>query len=211
MHPVIEHVQRVLGWQREDSTEAKLDKLEQALKPTSLPVEETVPLFAALLSLSIPEDRYPALTLSPQRQRQLTQDTLVTWMLEEAERQPILTVWEDIHWADPSTQELLGLFIEQTPTVQMLNVLAYRPEFVPPWSMQSQMTPITLNRLERAHIEALVGRLAGEKILPTEVVEHIVGKTDGVPLYVEELTKMLLESDLLEEESDQYILTGSLS
>jgi predicted ATPase len=211
MHPVIEHVQRVLGWQREDSTEAKLDKLEQALKPTSLPVEETVPLFAALLSLSIPEDRYPALTLSPQRQRQLTQDTLVTWMLEEAERQPILTVWEDIHWADPSTQELLGLFIEQTPTVQMLNVLAYRPEFVPPWSMQSHMTPITLNRLERAHIEALVGRLAGEKILPTEVVEHIVGKTDGVPLYVEELTKMLLESDLLEEESDQYILTGSLS
>ena len=211
MHPVIEHVQRVLGWQREDSTETKLDKLEQALQPTSLPMEETVPLLAALLSLSLPEDRYPALTLSPQRQRQLTQDALVAWMLEEAERQPVLAVWEDIHWGDPSTVELLGLFIEQSPTVRMLNVLAYRPEFVPPWPMQSHMTPITLNRLERIHTEALVRRLAGGKMLPQEVVAHVVTKTDGVPLYVEELTKMLLESDLLEEDAEEYVLTGSLS
>ncbi len=211
MHPVIEHVQRVLGWQRKDSTEIRLDKLEQSLQSTSLPVEETVPLLAALLSLALPEGRYPALTLSPQRQRQLTQDALVAWMLEEADRQPVLAVWEDVHWADPSTLELLGLFIEQTPTVSMLKVLAYRPEFVPPWPMQSHLTPITLNRLERTHIEALVRRLAGGKMLPTEVETHIVTKTDGVPLYVEELTKMLLESDLLEEESDQYTLTGSLS
>ena len=211
MHPVIEHVQRVLGWQREDSTETKLDKLEQALQPTSLPMEETVPLLAALLSLSVPEGRYPALTLSPQRQRQLTQDALVAWMLEEAERQPVLAVWEDIHWSDPSTVELLGLFLEQSPTVQMMNVLAFRPEFAPPWPMQTHMTPITLNRLERIHIEALVRRLAGGKMLPHEVIAHIVAKTDGVPLYVEELTKMLLESDLLEEDVEEYVLTGSLS
>lgn len=132
-------------------------------------------------------------------------------MLEEAERQPVLAVWEDLHWGDPSTRELLGLFIEQTPTVPMLNVLAYRPEFIPPWSMQSHITPLILNRLERTHIEALVGRLAGGKTLPSEVVTHVVTKTDGVPLYVEELTRMLLESDLLEEETEQYTLIGSLS
>ena len=211
MHPVIEHVQRVLDWERADTTETRLDKLEQALMPTSLPVEETVPLLATLLSLSVPEDRYPALTLSPQRQRQLTQDALVAWIIEEAEREPVLAVWEDLHWGDPSTLELLGLFIEQTPTVPILNVLAYRPEFVPPWPMQSHMTPIALNRLERSHIEALVRRLAGGKRLPIEVETHIVTKTDGVPLYVEELTKMLLESDLLDEHGEQYRLTGSLS
>ncbi len=211
MHPVIEHLQRVFDWQRDDTAETRLTKLEQALRHTSLSLEETVPLFASLLSLSVPEDRYPASTLSPQRQRQLTQDALVAWMLEEAERQPVLAVWEDLHWGDPSTLELIGLFIEQTPTVSMLNVLAYRPEFVPPWPTQSHMTPITLNRLERTHIEALVRRLAGGKQLPHEVETHIVTKTDGVPLYVEELTKMLLESDLLQEESEQYILTGPLS
>lgn len=211
MHPVIEHVQRVLGWKREDTAETKLNKLEQALQPSSLPEEVTVPLLAAWLSLLVPEDRYPALSLSSQRQRQQTQDALVAWMLEEAERQPVLTVWEDLHWADPSTLELLGLFIDQTPTVSILNVLAYRPEFIPPWPNQSHMTPITLNRLERTHIEALVRRLAGDKVLPPEVETHIVTKTDGVPLYVEELTKMLLESALLEEHPDQYVLTGSLS
>ena len=211
MYPVIEYIQRTLGWQHDDPTETKLDKLEHTLRPTRLPVEEAVPLLAALLSLPVPEDRYPALTFSPQRQRQLTQDMLVTWMLETAECQPVLMVWEDIHWADPSTLELLGLFIEQTPTVPMLNVLAYRPDLVLPWPMQSYMTPLMLNRLERTHIEALVRRLASDKRLPAEVETHIVTRTDGVPLYVEELTKMLLASDLLQEETDQYILTGALS
>ncbi len=211
MHPVIEHVQRVLGWQRDDSVGVKLDKLEQALHRTNLPMEETVPLLAALLSLPVSEDRYPTLTFSPQRQRQLTQDALVAWMLEEAERQPVLAVWEDVHWADPSTLELLGLFIDQVPTVPMLHVLAFRPEFVPPWPTQSHMTPLVLNRLERAHIETLVRRLAGGKMLPSEVETHIVTKTDGVPLYVEELTKMLLESDLLDEHAEQYVLTGRLA
>jgi len=116
-----------------------------------------------------------------------------------------------VHWADPSTLELLGLFIEQVPTVPMLHVLAFRPEFVPPWLTQSHITPITLNRLERTHIEALVRRLVGGKRLPTEVETHIVTKTDGVPLYVEELTKMLLESELLKEDAEHYVLTGSLS
>jgi len=150
-------------------------------------------------------------TLTPPQQRQQTQDVLVAWMLEEAERQPVLAVWEDLHWADPSTRELLGVFIDQVPTVAMLNVLVFRPAFVPPWPTQSHMTPLTLNRLERPQVEALITRLAGGKALPPEVVAHIVAKTDGVPLYVEELTKMLLESALLHEETDRYTLTGSLA
>jgi class 3 adenylate cyclase/predicted ATPase len=209
-YPIIEHIQRALGWQPEDTTDTRLAKLEQALAGTSLPLEEAVPLLAALLSLPLPEGRYAALTLSPQQQRQQTQDVLVAWLLEEAERHPVLAVWEDLHWADPSTLETLGLLVEQVPTATMLHVLTFRPEFVPPWPPRSHLTPLTLNRLERPQVEALVHRLAGGKRLPEEVVAHIVGKTDGVPLYVEELTKMLLASDLLREDAEQYVLTGPL-
>jgi predicted ATPase len=131
-------------------------------------------------------------------------------MLEEAEQQPVLVVWEDLQWADPSTLEMLGLVLEQTPTVPMLHVLTFRPEFEVPWPTRSHMTPLTLNRLERPQVEALITHLARDKALPVEVVEHIVVKTDGVPLYIEELTKMLLASELLREEAGHYTLTGPL-
>jgi predicted ATPase len=122
-----------------------------------------------------------------------------------------LAMWEDLHWADPSTLEMLGLVLEQMPTVPMLHVLTFRPVFEPPWPSRSHMTPVTLNRLEWTQVEALATRMARGKALPTEVVEHIVGKTDGVPLYVEELTKMLLASGLLHEDANAYVLTGPLS
>ena len=195
--------------QREDAPATRLDKLEQGLRPYRLPLDEVVPLFAALLSVPL-DGRYAAPTLSPQQQKQQTLDALVAWMLEEAERQPVLVAWEDLHWADPSTLEMLGLVLEQTPTVPMLHVLTYRPEFAPPWPTRSHLTPITLNRLERPQVEALITHLAGGKPLPAEVVQHIVAKTDGVPLYVEELTKMLLQSALLREDADHYTLTGPL-
>jgi predicted ATPase len=133
------------------------------------------------------------------------------WLLEEAERQPMLLVHEDLHWADPSTLEIIGMLVEQVPTVPMLIVLIYRPQFVPPWPNRSHMTPITLNRLERPQVEAMITQLGGGKALPAEVVQHIVARTDGVPLYVEELTKILLESDLLREEADHHALSGELS
>jgi predicted ATPase/class 3 adenylate cyclase len=211
LSPVIAHLHRVLGWQRDDDATTRLATLERVLESTSLPLDEAVPLLAALLSLPLPADHYPALTLTPQQQRQQTQDVLVAWMLEEAERQPVLVVWEDLHWADPSTLELLGLFIDQVPTVSMLQVLVYRPTFVPPWPLQSHLTPLTLHRLERPQVEVMIQRVADGKGLPQEVVAHIVAKTDGVPLYVEELTKMLLESALLQEEAEQYTLTGPLA
>jgi predicted ATPase len=123
----------------------------------------------------------------------------------------MLAVYEDLHWADPSPLENIGLLVEQVPTAPMLIVLIFRPQFVPPWPNRSHMTPITLNRLERPQVEVMIKQLGGGKALPAEVVQHVVARTDGVPLYVEELTKMLLESDLLQEEAGHYALAGELS
>ncbi|MDH3601315.1 MAG: AAA family ATPase, partial [Candidatus Tectomicrobia bacterium] len=209
LYPVMTHLETLLGFDRDDRPDARLAKLEEALRATRLPLEESVPLMASLLSLPV-DERYPAPALSPQQHRQQTLDTLVGWLLEEARHQPVLVIWEDLHWADPSTLEMLGLVLEQTPTVPMLHVMTYRPEFDPPWPTRSHMTPITLNRLERPQVEALIRHLAAGNALPAEVADHIVGKTDGVPLYVEELTKMLLASDLLHHEAAQYVLTGPL-
>jgi predicted ATPase len=211
LYPVIAHVQQALRFERLDSADEKLAKLEQALQTLSLPLHEVVPLMATLLAVPLPDGRYPPLQITPLQQRQQTYDALVAWMLEEAERQPALMVWEDLHWADPSTLELLGLFIDQAPTAPMLHLLTFRPEFVPPWPSRSHMTPLTLHRLERPQVEAMIARLAAGKTLPAEVIEHIVSKTDGVPLFIEELTKMLLESTLLREEADHYTLTGPLA
>ncbi len=211
LYPVIEYFKRFAGWQPEDSVEARLAKLEAALGIYDQPLGETVPLLASLLSLPLPEDRYPPLALTPQQQKQHTQDAIIAITLEAAERQPLLQLWEDLHWADPSTLELLGLLIEQAPTASLLMVLTARPEFAPPWPARSHITPITLNRLERPHTEALVARIAGMKPLPAEVVDHIVAKTDGVPLYVEELTKTILASDILRDTGERFELTGPLS
>lgn len=211
LYPVIQHLKRVADWRSEDSTEVKLGKLEETLKAQTLPLEKAVPLYASLMSLPLPDGRYAPLKLSAQEQRDQTLDALAGWLLEEAERKPVLHLWEDLHWADPTTLELLGLYIEQSPTVSMMNVLTYRPELVPGWPMRSHMTPITLNRMHRQEVEALIVQQAGGKPMPAEVVEYIAGKTDGVPLYVEELSKAILEADFLRELDGAYHLTRPLS
>jgi hypothetical protein len=161
LSPVITLLQRVLRFAREDAAETRLARLEQGLQRYRLPLAEVVPLFTALLRIPLPDGRYPALTLPPQRQRQQTQDALVGWLMAEAEQHPVLAVWEDLHWADPSTLELLGFLIDQAPTTPMLQVLTFRPEFPPPWPARSHLTPITLNRLARPQVEALIAHLAG--------------------------------------------------
>jgi predicted ATPase len=211
LYPVIEHIKRVLRLDRNDAPEVALDKLERALQGYCFPQAEVVPLLAALLAMPLPEGRYPALPLTPQQQRQQTLDALVTWLIEEAERRPVLAVYEDVHWADPSTLELLSMLVEQAPIAPMLHILVFRPDFVPPWPPRSHITPLTLNRLDHPQVEALIRHLTGGKALPAEVVQHLVTRTDGVPLFVEELTKMLLESGLLREEVPHYVLTGPLA
>jgi TOMM system kinase/cyclase fusion protein len=209
LYPVIDHLQRFLQWQRDDTPKAKLNTLERVLRTYRLPLEEAVPLFAALLSVPLPEG-YPVLHLTPQRQRQKTQEALVAWLLEEAERQPVLAVWEDLHWADPSTLEWLNFVLDQTPTARMLTLLTCRPEFRPPWDPQAPVTQVILNRLGQAQIETMIAHLTGGKALPAEVVQQVVAKTDGIPLFIEELVKMILESGLVQEDADRYRLTGPL-
>jgi class 3 adenylate cyclase/predicted ATPase len=209
LSPVIDHLQRFLHWDSTEAPEARLAALERALRTSRLPLEEVTPLLAALLSLPHPA-HYPLLNLSPQRQRQKTHDALVAWLLEEAEQHPVLAVWEDLHWADPSTLELLGLVLDQVPTARMLTLLTCWPEFYPPWGSRSYLTQVTLTRLGRPQVEAMITSLTGGKALPVAVVEQIVARTDGVPLFVEELVKMILESGLVREEGDHYVLTGPL-
>jgi class 3 adenylate cyclase/predicted ATPase len=211
LYPVITCLERLWHFVPDDGPATRLNKLEAGLRPFDLPLAEVVPLFAELLAVPLPAERYAPLTASPQQQKQQTLDTLVAWLAAQAERQPVLAVWEDLHWADPTTLEILELVIEQAPTVPMLHVLTSRPEFRPPWPPRSHLTSLVLNRLEHLQVAALITQRVGGKALPAEVVQHIVTKTDGVPLYVEELTKMLLASPLLREESGRhYVLTGPL-
>jgi class 3 adenylate cyclase/tetratricopeptide (TPR) repeat protein len=209
LYPVIDHLQRALEWQRDDTPAAKLAKLEQGLRGSRVSQPEAVPLLATLLSLPHPAS-YPPLSLSPQRQKQRTWNMLVAWLLEEAEQQPVLAIWEDLHWADPSTLEWLGGLLEQVPTVRLLTLLTHRPEFRPPWPQRSHVTPLALTRLTRPQIEAMVTCVAGGKPLPAAVVQQIVARTDGVPLFVEELVKAVLETGLVQEETERYVLTGPL-
>src|SRR5205807_3949177 len=174
-----------------------LGKLEQALRQYRLSVEETVPLFAPLLSLPVPENRYPSLNLSPQRQRQKTLETLVAILLELAEGQPVLFIVEDLHWTDPTTLELLGLLVEQVPTAAIYTLLTCRPHFQPAWHHRSYITEMTLNHLSHAQVAQIVTGMTDGKTFPREVVQQIIAKTDGVPLFVEEMTKAILESGQL--------------
>ncbi len=211
LYPLIELWQRTLQWQQDETLDEKFAKLEQTLRQYRLPLEETVPLFAPLLSLPLPEDRYSPLNLSPQRQRQKTLETIVAILLELAERQPVLFILEDLHWTDPTTLELLNLLIDQTPTASLLMLLTCRPSFQPAWHHRSYVSEITVNRLSHAQVEQIVTCVTDGKTLPKEVIQQIIAKTDGVPLFVEEITKAILESGQLKAIDGHYELTGSFT
>jgi class 3 adenylate cyclase/predicted ATPase len=209
LYPVTDLLQRVLAFAGEDTPDAKVQKLEAALSRVHIDLRETVPLFTALLSLPLPE-RYVPLALTPQRQRQRTLETLLAIILELAAQHPVLFIVEDLHWIDPSPLEFLTLLVDQVPTACIFTLFTYRQEFVASWGSRAHLTPITLNRLPRRLAENLVERVAGDKALPSVVVQQVVAKTDGVPLFVEELTKMVLESGLLREGGDRYELAAPL-
>jgi predicted ATPase len=199
----------VLCFDREESPQQKLRKLEGHLVQYGFPLAEVVPLYAALLSLPLTVD-YAPLTISPEQQKQKTLDALLTTLLRIAAQQPVLFVMEDLHWVDPSTLEFLSLLVDQGPTARILALLTFRPDFSPPWAGRAHLTQVMLPRLPRRQAAEMAARVAHSKPLPAEVMEQVVARTDGVPLFVEELTKMVLESGLLQEREERYELTGPL-
>jgi class 3 adenylate cyclase/tetratricopeptide (TPR) repeat protein len=209
LHPLIAQLERAAGFERDDPSDARLDKLETLLARGSDRLDQAVPLIAALLGLPT-EDRHPPLELTPQRRKQLTLEVLVDQLDGLAAAQPVLFAYEDVHWSDPTTQELLGLTIERIQHLSVLALITFRPEFVPPWPAQPHLSALALTRLGRREGAALVEQVVGDKTLPDEIASQIVAKTDGVPLFVEELTKTVLESGLLRDAGDHYELLGPL-
>ncbi len=210
LYPIIDLLERiVLQLKREDSPLDKLKKLEEFLVRYGMPLTETVPLLAPLLSIPFGENYSPP-ALTPERQKQKTLTLLLTVLLERAAQQPVLFVIEDLHWADPSTLELLNLIVDQGPTTKIFTLLTFRPDFTPPWPMRSHLTYITLNRLPQKEVANMVAKVTKGKALPAAVRDHVLSHSDGVPLFIEEMTKMVMESGLLNEKEDQYELTGSL-
>jgi predicted ATPase/class 3 adenylate cyclase len=209
LQPSIEQLERAGAFARDDPPAARLDKLEALLARGTNRLEQAVPLIAALLGVPT-EGRYPALDLTPQRQKQLTLAALVEQLEGLAAAQPVLLAYEDVHWSDPTTQELLGLTIEHLQRLPVLLLITYRPEFNPPWPAQPHVSALALARLGRREGAAMVEWVVRDKPLPAEVAAQIVAKTDGVPLFVEELTKTVLESGLLRDAGDHYELSGPL-
>jgi class 3 adenylate cyclase/predicted ATPase len=209
LYPIIDYLQRLLQFARDDAPAVKLAKLQHTLSHYRFPHADTMPLLAALLSLPHPAGS-PPLTVSPQSQKEKTHAALVAWLVEEAEQQPVYTTWEDVHWADPSTLEVLSLVVNQGPTARLYMLLTFRPEFTSPWGNRSHLSQLPLSRLGRRQVEAMVEGMTGGKALPPEVVQQIVAKTDGVPLFVEELTKTVVESGLLTAVDDHYEVSGPL-
>jgi class 3 adenylate cyclase/tetratricopeptide (TPR) repeat protein len=191
--PLTELLPRVFQWRRDESTAAKLAKIARVSEQVRLPVEQTVPLLAALLALPLPEDDYPPLALTPEQRRQKTFETLLTLMLGLATQQPVLCIVEDLHWIDPSTLEFLELLVDQSPTAALLPVVTCRPTVRPSWVMRAHVTHVTLDRLGPELVQKMIGLVLGAHELPAAVRQQIVATTDGVPLFVEEVAKMALE------------------
>ena len=208
LFPFIDQLGRAAGFARDDPPAAKLEKLE-ALLARAAPPDEDVAFLADLLSLPASE-RHPLPNLSPQRKKERTLEALIRQLEGLARQQPVVMVFEDAHWIDPTSRELLDLAVERVRSLPVLLIVTFRPEFQPPWTGQPQVTMLALNRLDRRDRTALVEQIAGGKALPDEVIDQIVDRTDGVPLFVEELTKSVLESGLLREEADRYVLDRAL-
>ncbi len=192
-YPIIGQMERAAAFAHDDTPKARLDKLDAVLAQTSTSPEDAA-LFAEMLSL--PNDgRYPALALGPEQRRQRTLEALTAQVAGLASRQPVLMIFEDAHWTDPTSLEAFGRTVDRIKTLPVLLIVTFRPEFNPPWVGQSRVTSVTLNRLDDREAVAIIVRLVGNKNLPADVVAEIVERTDGIPLFVEEMTKAVLEAE----------------
>jgi class 3 adenylate cyclase len=191
LHPIIGQMERAAGLAHGDKPQAKLDKLDAVLAQTST---RDAALFAEMLSL--PNDgRYPALELAPEQRRQRTLEALTSQLTELARQRPVLMIFEDVQWIDPTSLEVLGRTVDRIRTLPALLIVTFRPEFNAPWVGQSHVTSLTLNRLGERGAATIIARLVGNKKLPADVLAEIVERTDGIPLFVEEMTKAVLEAE----------------
>lgn len=209
LYPFIDQLERSADFEAEDSAEIRLMKLEKLLETDLTKNPKKISLFASLLSL--PTDRYPKLNLSPRRKKEETLDAWVDRLDLISKREPGLMVVEDAHWIDPTSQELLGLIVQRIKSLPVLLIITYRPEYEFPWEGSSGVTNFSLNRLGPQEGAQLIETLAKGKKIPADVVDEILSRADGVPLFVEELTRSVLESGVLQEEENQYILKDSLA
>jgi class 3 adenylate cyclase/predicted ATPase len=206
--PVIAEIEATADFQPDDSVEARQGKLDDHLGSVFGEQGEAVPLIASLLSL--PVERYPPLDMAPQRRKQRTVRALVERIALLSRQQPVVMLIEDIHWIDPSSLEILDALVERVQDLPVLAVMTYRPEFAPQWGGHGHVTVHSLNRLGRSDGRAIAERITGGKALPDAVLSRILQQTDGIPLFVEELTKTVLEAGFLEERADRYVLNGPL-
>jgi len=209
LRPFIAQLERAAGFKTDDTPEQRLDKLEAILAMGASQVQTVAPLFAALLSIPFGE-RYAPLALSPTQHRRRTLAALLDQFEGLARRQPILLSFEDAQWADATSLELLDLTVERVRQLPVLALFTFRPEFEPPWAGLPNVGTLTLGRLDHNDVENMVARVTGGRMLPAEVMKQIVAKTDGNPLFVEELTKTVLEAGILVENHDGYRLDGPL-
>ena len=206
LHPVIEQFLHAVGFEATDDTDAKLTKIEALTGNAGhMPA-----LFASLLGIDSGE-RYAALNMTPQKQKDETLNALAEQIAMLAGTKPVLMLFEDAHWIDPTTQEALDLIVPWLADKRVLLLITYRPEYAPPWPQElAHLTSIGLARLDQRNVAEMVARVTGGRPLPDEVVDQIVAKTDGVPLFVEELTRTILEAGILEDAGDEYELDGPL-
>jgi class 3 adenylate cyclase/tetratricopeptide (TPR) repeat protein len=203
LYPAITQLERAAGFRREDTPEQKLTKLEAVLALGTNDLGEAVPLLADLLGIPT-GDRYPSLALTPQKQKEKTLHAMLMQVEGLATRQPVLMAFEDIHWSDPSTRESLDLLIDRVPTLGVLLILTFRPEFIPPWLGRPHVSVLNLSRLTPKRRAEMIARVTGGKRLPKEILDQIVERTDGVPLFIEELTKTIIESGIVTEGGESY-------
>ena len=209
LYPIISQMERAAGFAHDDTAQAKLGKLDAVLAQSFTPPQDAA-LFAEMLSL--PNDgRYPSLELLPQQRRQRTLEALTAQMEALSQSNPVLMIFEDVHWIDPTSLEALGRAADRIRNLRVLLIVTYRPEFDPPWIGGPQVTALTINRLAQREIDAMIDRVVGNKLIPIGIRQHIIERTDGIPLFVEEMTKDVLEAVGEEAAERPVAATSSLS
>jgi class 3 adenylate cyclase/predicted ATPase len=207
LYPYITHLERAAGFIRGDTSEQRLDKLEALLAQGTNDVSDVAPLFAELLSIPTGA-RYPPLNLNSKKRKQKMLRAKIAQIEGLSARRPVLMVSEDVQWIDPSSLELLELSIERLPALPVLLIITFRPDFTPPWVGHPNVTLLSLNRLAPRHRAEMITKVTHGKALPKQITEQIIERTDGVPLFVEELTKAVVESGMLAEAGDRYVVPG---